>query len=447
MGVTEVGRRAPGELSCPHCWEVLSAVAEGLSCAACGTHYPTCGGIPCLLEDPALFRGLWRARLGDYLQAIDWRISALTAEANAPRLLPATRKRIRHVYEAIASDRRVLLDLFGELVSSGEGASELLPSRDPKAGDTILTYAELLFRDFVWGGTELAATLDMVRRLAPAPFGVTAVYGVGSGRLPLDIQRELGAVHTYGFDVQPLSLLVTSRLLRGETVELHEYPLAPNSASDTAVRHRLRIPFPKPKNVTLAFADALRPPLAPGSMDTVITPWFIDAVAADVREIAAAVNRALRPGGVWLNFGPLRFQGALSHLYAIDEVHDLVAESSFELGTRFAEVVPYLHSPHSGAHRLDRVFAFAAKKRGEAPPVAPRPPFAAWLSDVRLPIPVSRSFAALAKTSVFTVGVLSLIDGTRSIADIAVALSQPWGVPADVLVSELRRFFARLPVE
>lgn len=442
----EVERPWWGKLSCPRCCGVFSAAAEALRCTACGTHYPILGGIPCLLEDPSLFRGLWRARLGDYLHAIEERITALAAEAGAPRLLPATQKRLHHVCNAIASDRGVLLDLFRELVASAQtGAPLLLPGGDPRSVDTpVLMYSELLFRDFVWGNSETAATLDMVRRLASAPFGITAVYGVGTGRLALDVQRELGATHTYGFDIQPLPLLVTARLLRGETVELHEYPLAPNSASDTAVQHRLSISFPAPGNLTLAFADVLRPPLAPGSLDTVITPWFIDAVATDVRETAAAVNRALRPGGVWLNFGPLRFKGSLSHLYAIEEVHELVADSSFELGARFAEVVPYFHSPYSGTHRSDRVFAFAAKKSGEAATVAAPQPMAPWLTDTRLPIPVSRSFVRLTKTSVFTVGVLSLIDGKRSIADIAEALSQSFGVPANTLVSELRPFFARL---
>jgi hypothetical protein len=402
-----------------------------------------------LLEDPTLWRALWKSRLDDYLATIAQRLAALAQEANAPNLLERTRRRIRHVHDAVESDRRVYIELFADLVPPEAAAMpKLLPGADPRTADTpVVEYSEHLFRDFVWGQAEAASALEVVRRLASAPLGKTAVYGVGTGRLALDVQRELGAELSLGLDIHPLPLLVTTRLLRGEEFELHEYPLAPHSAETMAVRQKLASPFPKPEHVAFAFADALRPPIAPRSLDTVITPWFIDAVAADIRETAAAVNHALKPGGAWLNFGPLRFRGQLSRLYVIDEVHDVVSEASFELGTRFTEDMPYFHSPHSGAHRTDRVFGFAAKKTAETPLLPPPPLFAPWLSDTRLPIPMSPAFPGLQKTSILTVGILSMIDGKRSIFDIAVSLGQQWGVPPDVLAAELRPFLARLPFE
>jgi len=174
---------------------------------------------------------------------------------------------------------------------------------------------------------------------------------------------------------------------------------------------------------------------------------FIDAIAADVRETAAAINRALKPGGVWLNFGPLRFEGALSRLYVIEEVHEIVEKTAFSVGARLTEDVPYFHSPNSGTHRTDRAFAFSATKTNEAPPLPAPPLFAPWLSDIRLPIPTSPSFPDLQKTSILTVGILTMIDGRRSIQDIAIALGQQWGVPPPILAEQLRPFLARLPFD
>jgi len=432
---------------CPRCHAALEGAGDGSRCSSCGTAYPLVGDLPCLLDDPPLWRALWKSRLDDYLGAIGQRLVTLAAEADAPNLLERTRQRIRHVYGAVEHDRQALVELFAELVpKETAGAPQHLPGADPRSGEApVIEYTEHLFRDYSWGAAEADSALGVVKRLASQPLGKTAVYGVGTGRLALDVQRELGAELTLGFDIHPLPLLVAARLFRGETVELHEYPLAPHSAQATAVRQKLRSPAKTPDGVVLAFADALRPPLAPGSLDTVITPWFIDAVAADVRETAAAVSRALRSGGTWLNFGPLRFRGTLSRQYVIDEVHELVSASSFELGTRFSEDVPYFHSPHSGNHRTDRVFAFAATKKGEAAELPPPTLFAPWLSDTRLPIPVSPAFAGLERTSILTVGILSMIDGRRSIVDIAAALAQQWGVPPAVLVAELRPFLARLP--
>ncbi|HEX6767223.1 MAG TPA: Trm112 family protein, partial [Polyangiaceae bacterium] len=221
---------------CPRCHGALEDVAGGFRCTACGNAYPLVGGIPCMVEDPSLWRALWKSRLDDYLAVIEKRLTSLAAEARAPNLLELTRRRIRHVHDAVASDRKAFLDLFNDIVpSEAAGAPKLLPGADPRTGDTpVIEYTEHLFRDFVWGRAEVESALGLVRRLASEPLGKTGIYGVGTGRLALDVQRELGADRTIGFDIHPLPLLVTSRLLRGEVLELHEYPLAPHSSEETA---------------------------------------------------------------------------------------------------------------------------------------------------------------------------------------------------------------------
>ena len=45
----------------------------------------------------------------------------------------------------------------------------------------------------------------------------------------------------------------------------------------------------------------------------------------------------------------------------------------------------------------------------------------------------------------FTTGVLGLIDGTRSVADVAGELGKAWGIEPARLHDELRAFLARLP--
>jgi uncharacterized protein YbaR (Trm112 family) len=442
----------PGEeaslefFACPRCRGALEATADGARCSACEAAYPVVGGLPCLVEDPPLWRALWHGRLEDYLATSASQLGVMADQASDPSLLERTRQRIRHVHDAVASDRRTLVDLFADFeAGSGPGIPSLSPGAGSRtSGTPLLALSEQLFRDFVWGRREAEQALELVKRLAPGPLGTTAVFGVGTGRLALDLKRELDAGQVLGFDINPLPLLVTSRLLRGEELDFHEYPLAPHSSEATAVRQRLRAPFAKPSGVVLAFADALRPPLPPGSLDTVITPWFIDFVSADVRTTAAAVNHALRPGGSWLSFGPLRFEGSLSRLYSIDEVHEIVAASSFELGARFSEDLPYMHSPHSGCLRTDRVFAFSARKTGEAAALPAPSLFPPWLANPSLPVPVNPEFARIQKTSVLTVGILSMIDGERSVAAIAGTLAQQWGLPPSTVLTQLRSFLARL---
>jgi hypothetical protein len=434
--------------ACPRCAGAVELGNDGLSCQVCQASYPLLGGLPCLIEDWPLWRGVWNSRLADYLAVTAGRLEALRREAALPNLLGRTRGRIERVASAVGLDRKTVAGLFSDFQRSGEAQGPaLFPSSDPHSDSPLLLqYSEHLFRDWVWGDAENDCSLSLVERLSSRPLGKVAVFGVGTGRLAFDVQRKLAPESTLGLDSNPLPLLVGARLMRGEDVELHEFPLAPNSEDGVALRHRLRLPFPRPDGLALAFADALRPPVAPGSLDTIVTPWFIDAVEADVRETASAVNRALRPGGVWLNFGPLRFKGPLASLYLIDEVHELVESCSFRITTRLTEDIPYFRSPASGTARVDRVFGFAAEKVGEAAPLEAPHLFAPWLSDTTLPIPSGAGLAAIRKKAVLTVGISSMIDGQRSIRMLAAELGTQWGMPPAVIEEQLRPFLARLPL-
>jgi hypothetical protein len=435
--------------ACPRCASALEPGDNGVSCRSCEVAFPLFGGLPCLVEDWPLWCGVWSSRLADYLAITEGRLEALRREAAAQDLLERTRRRVERVARALELDRQAVAALFSDLQAGAPAQGPaLFPSSDPHADSPLLLqYSEHLFRDWVWGAAENDCSLSLVKRLSSRPLGKVAVFGVGTGRLAFDIQRTFVPNSTLGLDSNPLPLLVAARLMRGEEVLLHEFPLAPNSEDVVALRHRLRLPSPAPDGLAFAFADALRPPVAPGSLDTVVTPWFIDAVEADIRETASAVNRALRPGGVWLNFGPLRFKGPLAGLYLIDEVHDLVESCSFRLTTRLTEDIPYFRSPASGTSRIDRVFGFAAEKTGEAAPLEAPHLFAPWLSNTTLPIPSSAGLPALRKKAVLTVGIVSMIDGRRSIQTLAAELGAQWGVPPAVIEEQLRPFLARLPLD
>jgi len=153
----------------------------------------------------------------------------------------------------------------------------------------------------------------------------------------------------------------------------------------------------------------------------------------------------LRPGGVWVNIGPLRFQAVLSRAYTIEETHEIVAASAFELSSQDHKDLPYFDSPISGSRRTDRVFRFAARKTGEAPSVDISDPAPPWVANPLVPIPITASLVALGRTSMFTTGVLGMIDGSRSIVEVARELGKAWGIDPARLQDELRAFLARLP--
>jgi hypothetical protein len=430
---------------CPRCdgRALEPADGGGLACAGCGAVYPVVGGIPCLVRDPVLWRARWINRLAEFTADTDRSLRQWRAEAAGPATLPRTRARLEAVIAACEQQRAEVERLFQDVT---RGERQLLPtSPEGGAADSLLRFEENVFRDWAWGQAEVAATRAIVERLAREPPGRMAAYGVGAGRLAVDLHESLGAAETWALDVNPFPLLVAARLLRGETVVLPEFPVAPHGVGGVVVQHQLRAEAPLRPGFTFAIADAFEPPFAAGALDTVLTPWFVDANGRDFRETAAAVNRVLRSGGTWLNVGPLRFKQSLGSTYTIEEIWDLVAEAGFELVVRARDDVPYFDSPASGSRRIETVFSFAARKTAAAPPVPKAVTEPAWIADPARPIPLTDGLVAFGQRSVFAGSVVSLIDGRRSLDELVAEMGRLWGFDTPRIRDQLRAFFATLP--
>jgi hypothetical protein len=438
----------PDIICCPRCAGTLVDIPGGFRCTRCSTAFPVFGRIPCLVEDPALFKTIWLRRFDDYTTSVEARVAELQREAAEDvTLLPRTRQRLLRIASGFAQQLESVAALFEPMdAGADEMAASAIPSRpEPSAQPLILECYEHVFRDWAWGDRECALALDFVKPLVPSGLDRVAIYGAGAGRLAADVHQACGPADTVALDVNPLPFLVADKLLGGDAIDLPEFPVDPNSDDVAVVARHLERPFAPRDGLSFVFADALRPPIPAGSLDAVVTSWFIDVTRVDLRQTAAAINRVLRPGGLWVNLGPLRFQAVLSRAYSIDEVLEIVASSAFELQSHDRQQLPYFHSPVSGSHRTDLVFRFAARKTGEA--AAPEigetlPP---WVANPLTPIPITPALIALGRTSMFTAGVLSMIDGQRSIVDVARDLGAAWGVEPARLQDELRAFLARLP--
>jgi hypothetical protein len=327
--------------------------------------------------------------------------------------------------------------------------SSVIPSGADGGRDAaVLERYELLFRDWAWGGREVELARDFVAPLVPAGLDRIAFFGHGAGRLAVELHQACAPRRTLAFDLSPLPLLVAERLLAGETVSLPEFTLEPRSDDDVVSIRALTRPFPVREGFALAIADALRPPVRPGSLDAVVTAWFIDEAAAELSQTAAIINRVLRPGGWWVNVGPLRFQGDLSRTHPIDEVLEIATAAGFEVAPRSGDDqrdLPVMDAPTSGTRRTELVFRFAARKISEAGVAELAAPLPSWVTNPAEPIPITPGMVALGRQSMFTTGVLGMIDGSRSVQDLARELGHAWGAEPARLQEELQAFLARIP--
>jgi len=406
------------------------------------------GSLPCLVPDPAYWTALWLSRLEDYLEVTETRIRFMKKEVELEDILPRTRARLLRIIDAKSTERARIQELFAAIERSSPIPRRMVPSRPEGLGGrlAVLEWYEHVFRDWAWGEPENTRLANLVARLATRKIDFLVVYGAGAGRLAFDVHRLLSPNHTLALDLNPLPFLVADRLIHGETLELDEFPVSPTTERCMVVRQHLQAPAKANAQLCLAIADALEPPLRPGSVDAVLTPWFIDSIPLDLRATLALVNRVLRPGGLWIQIGPLNFNTVLSRTYLIEEVLELAERSGFRVLSHFEERVPYFDSPFSGSWREETVYCLVGEKQAEARGIEARESVPKWVSDPQLPIPVLPELIAIARTTAFTTMVMSHIDGEQSIADIAASLSARLEMDKNELIDQLRAFFGKLPV-
>ena len=438
-------------LACPRCDKApLDAAGDGHRCAACETEFPSIEGIPWLFAHPGAALGEWRNRLHYELQRLATETERLRAELGDDALRPLTRRRLELSRDACEEHRKALLELLAPLDLHGQGGSFdshlALRTRLPLE-QGLYTYYANVHRDWAWGDQENDALLEQIRAVVTdgEDFGDLLVAGAGACRLAYDLHMQFGPERTAALDFNPLLMLVGGRVAGGEPLRLHEFPMAPKSLEQVAVLRCLQAPEPVREGFHPVLADVLRAPFRPAAFDTIVTPWLVDVIAEDLPVLAARVNRLLRDGGQWINTGSLAFERpAHAQRYGPEETLAIVAEAGFGAAAVNEAVVPYMCSPASRHGRREQVFTFAVTKMSEAPPPPRHKALPDWLVTGKEPVPLLPSFRTQAISTRIYAYVMSLIDGRRSIEDMAKLMEREKLMTKEEALPAIRGFLTRM---
>jgi len=397
-------------LACPACRGQLSQQGVQYRCAQCQTDYPTLAGVPCLLPEAARWRASWRQQLRELTSAAEETISMFEKELRKPALLAITRLRLQ---TQIALTKKTLSEVVA-IIEPAAGPNTDHELAAPRI-DPLNTF-HYLHRDWAESAENGSALACVERVLDGAPLGRLLVLGAGAGRLAYDLHRTQRATLTVALDVDPLVALVAHQMTNGGRIELTEARSNATEMTRFGVLRTLQAPAGAVKRFHVLLANGLQPPVRDQTFDTVLTPWFIDVVPPDLRDFMSVLSRVLVPGGRWLNYGPLLFPPSrpAAYRYAREEVAEIAQAAGFELTRETDELVRFAYSPLAARGRLEHCIAFSATK------VEPKAD--AWLQIPHLPIPDFPERAQLRHESAAFNAIIALIDGRRSINDIAVRL-------------------------
>jgi hypothetical protein len=452
-GVTDA-RLLSSVLACPRCGRApLRLEKAGWMCGACSSGFPVIGDVPWLCAEPRQSLGEWRNRFSLLAQHLASEANAMRAEAGAAELPAATRRRLQLVADAhdgqIARLRGLLEPLGLDQAAASEGTLQGIGTRLPTE-QGLTNYYVNLHRDWSWGEEENAASLAEIRAALGGTvtgLGITLVHGAGAGRLAYDLHAAGDSALTVATDFNPLLLFTAREVFAGRAVELYEFPIAPRDIESHAVLRRLAAPAPARAGLELVAADALQPPFTAGAFDTVVTPWFIDIIGEPLSRVAARVNASLKPGGRWVNFGSLAFaRAAFADRVSLEEALEIVRSAGFDAPVSREARLPYMRSPASRHAREETTVTWVARKVSAT--TAPRQRVLPdWLTHPEKPVPRVRAVEMQQVSSRVHAFLLALINGERSMRDMARVLVEQRLMSAHEAEPAVRLFLARLHEE
>jgi hypothetical protein len=185
-------------------------------------------------------------------------------------------------------------------------------------------------------------------------------------------------------------------------------------------------------------ANGLALPFAPQSFDTIVTPWFTDLVPPDHRDWVTNVRRFLRDGGRWVNYGPLLYPPSrpAACRFSREELLELVELAGFEVEKTTSALMPFSLSPLAERGRLEPCLAFSAKKSAVIGGDSHDPPAFIVLAD--LPVPDFEGRPGFYHQVATFRAVVELVDGRRSINEIAAAITARAGTRPQGIVDTIR---------
>ncbi len=438
-------------IACPRCDKTpLEASDNALHCKACKVDFPVLEDMPWMFAEPQAALGEWRGRLQFSLQQLSHEIAGLDKELEAKDISPLAKRRVERYKKAVKTHRRSLQKLLQpvEMQSLQGNYESYLALRTRLPTDQGLnTYYPNVHRDWTWGEEENAASMKQIRAVLHdhADLGNVLVLGSGAGRLAYDIHTQLNCTSTIAMDFNPLLMLVAKAVTSGQKLSLYEFPIAPLALDDDAVLRKLAAPEIVDENFHLVFGDALRPPFPDASFDTVVTPWLIDIISEDLSILAARINALLKKNGRWVNFGSLAFSSPeRARCYSPEETKAIVAENGFSDPYVSQATIPYMSSPASRHGRQERVFSFSAYKERAVEKPDRHTALPDWIVTGKEPVPLSPSFRQQAMTTQIYSFIMSLIDGKRTIKDMAVVLESQKLMTKEEAEPAIRSFVTKM---
>ena len=433
-------------LACPATGESLEFRDEQLVSTESNTHYPIINEIPWLLKNPLHSMVDWSVKLNHFQQVLNAEIRDLSNQIK--KTSPTTQLRLQKSILGKQEFLKQVTNLVSPILSAKVASKPVYDALSDRAPSTqnLLSYEANLYRDWVWGEEENQTSLKIIESLIGnnSPKNIL-VLGAGGSRLAYDLHNSFKPENTIANDINPLLLFAAKEIIRGEGLDIYEFPAFPKNLESTAVLHHIKAMEQSSEGFHFLFSDASKPAIQKYSIDTLVTPWLIDIQPVELNNFIRSLNYYLPIGGIWCNFGSLVFnQNRDAYCYSVDEIELILNANGFELEINQQNETPYLRSPYNAGYRVETVYSWRAVKTADVDTVARHENLPEWIIDINKPVNLTREIQQQAFSYQTYTGILQLVDGKRSIQQIAKKVAQTNKIDEKESLSMIKQFFNQL---
>jgi hypothetical protein len=168
-------------------------------------------------------------------------------------------------------------------------------------------------------------------------------------------------------------------------------------------------------------------------------------IDAAPQQVIGQVNRLLRTGGRWIYHGSLAFDRA--EIVDNINVEELIAISErwgFSGIDTTQQESAYLCCPDSRHGRLEQILTMSAEKVSDASPGEAPPQLPDWIVAGNVPVPLNPAFERQALATRVHAFVMSMIDGRRTLEDMAELMESQRLMPKEEARSAIQGFLIKM---
>ncbi len=392
-------------------------------------------GVPLLSEESESFKSMLSFEAYDVLIGLKELIQSLEQQSRSTNILKLTRERLKNLIQGYSDELKILESLFRPLGQNSLPFSDLATRYQRRRSGHLLTrHLELVGRDWSWGEKEIKAAIDLTQEVVREKPEVSQILALGAGacRYPFELHHWLNVDFTLCVDISPTLLACAKKIVSGECLEWIDFPIVPKNLESFVYRSKPKTSRPNTKGFNFLVHNIDEWGFKEKSFDCVVTSWLIDVISTPPARLFSLINSVLKPGGYWINLGPLGFNKThLAHYFSLEETKALIEKAQFKIQNEKFSAVPYLQHPASSHWRTEHVYCFIAQKQTDALPLARtrEKELPSWAEETNQPFELANDKTALKLSYQFCLDLINALDECKSVDELADKLAKEHPMP------------------